>query len=82
MRNLARLVLGEPVKEYNDYNVYLCSFHDDHHPSARLYRRNFLCEACGVHYKYFEFIKHYFGLKSDKETKIKMGELRGKLKTN
>ena len=32
MRNLTRLVLGEPVKEYNAYNVYLCPFHDDHHP--------------------------------------------------
>ena len=26
MRNLTRLVLGEPEKEYNAYNVYLCPF--------------------------------------------------------
>ena len=78
MRNLARLVLGEPVKEYNAYNVYLCPFHDDHHPSARVYRENFHCEACGVHYRYFDFIKNYFGLKSDKETKAKMKKLRKK----
>ena len=39
MRNLARLVLGEPVKEYDAYNVYLYLFHDDHHPSACVYRK-------------------------------------------
>ena len=78
MRNLTRLVLGEPKKEYNTYNVYLCPFHDDHIPSARVYRKNFRCEACNIHYNYFDFIKNYFGLKSDKETKAKMRELRRK----
>ena len=82
VRNLTRLVLGEPEKEYNKYNVYLCPFHDDHNPSARVYRKNFICESCGVHYRYFDFIKNYFGLKSDKETKAKMRELRGKISTN
>ena len=76
MRNLTQLVLGEPEKEYNAYNVYLCPFHDDHNPSARVYRKNFICEACDIHYNYFDFIKYYFGLKSDKETKANMGELK------
>ena len=37
MRNLARLVLGEPVEEYDAYNVHLYLFHDDYHPSVCVY---------------------------------------------
>ena len=53
-------------------------FHDDHNPSVCVYRKNFLFESCELHFKYFDFIKNYFGLKSDKETKAKMRELQTK----
>lgn len=79
MRNLAKVVLGTPVKEYKAYNTYLCPFHDDHHPSARVYKRNFRCEACNIHLRYFDFLKNYYGLKTDDETKVKMREIRAKL---
>lgn len=79
MRNLAKVVLGTPVKEYKAYNTYLCPFHDDHNPSGRVYKRNFRCEACNVHYNYFDFIKHYYSLKTDEQTKAKMREIRAKL---
>lgn len=79
MRNLAKVVLGTPVKEYKAYNTYLCPFHDDHYPSARVYKRNFRCEACNVHFRYFDFIKNYYRLQTDKETKAKMREIRAKL---
>ena len=53
-------------------------FHDDHNPSVCVYRKNFLFESCELYFKYFDFIKNYFGLKSDKETKAKMRELQSK----
>ena len=40
--------------------------------------KNFRCEACGVYYNYFDFIKNYFGLRSDEETKAKMRKLQSK----
>lgn len=34
MRELLKVVVGEPAREYEHYNSYICPFHDDHKPSA------------------------------------------------
>lgn len=76
MRILLKLILGEPVKEFKHYNSYLCPFHDDHSPSARVYEKNFLCATDNLHLNYFDFIKKYYGLADDNEVKEKMKELK------
>lgn len=56
-RILAKVLLGKPVREYKNYNSYICPFHDDNIASARVYKHNFICAGCGVYYRYFGFIK-------------------------
>lgn len=56
-RDLCKQVLGEPVREYKEYNTYLCPFHEDNIPSARVYKDNFYCAACGAYYWYDDLIK-------------------------
>lgn len=76
MRILLKVILGEPVREFKNYNSYLCPFHDDHSPSARVYEKNFLCATENLHLNYFDFIKKYYGLDSDDAVKEKMKELK------
>lgn len=76
MRILLKLILGEPEKEFKKYNSYLCPFHDDNSPSARVYEKNFLCASENLHLNYFDFIRKYYNLESDDEVKEKMKELK------
>lgn len=76
MRILLKLILGEPEKEFKNYNSYKCPFHDDNSPSARVYKKNFLCATENLHLNYFDFIRKYFNLESDDEVKEKMKELK------
>lgn len=75
MRVLAKLLLGEPVRTYKEYNSYKCPFHDDKNPSVRIYKNNFLCATCNLSLNYFQFIKKYYELETDDDVKLKMQEL-------
>lgn len=76
MRVLLKVILGEPVREFENYNTYCCPFHDDHSPSARVYKNNFLCATENLHLNYFDFIRKYFDLPDDDAVKKKMKELK------
>ena len=76
MRVLLKLILGEPVREFKNYNSYKCPFHDDKSPSARVYKNNFLCATENLHLNYFDFIRKYFDLPDDDAVKEKMKELK------
>lgn len=39
-----------------------CPFHDDHHPSFKIYERNYHCFGCGRHGDVINFTADYFGL--------------------
>lgn len=76
MRVLLKVILGDPVREFENYNTYCCPFHDDHSPSARVYKNNFLCASENLHLNYFDFIRKYFNLADDDAVKKKMKELK------
>lgn len=76
MRVLLKVILGDPVREFENYNTYCCPFHDDHSPSARVYKNNFLCATENLHLNYFDFIRKYFDLPDDDAVKKKMKELK------
>lgn len=76
MRILLKLILGDPVREFKNYNSYSCPFHDDKSPSARVYKNNFLCATENLHLNYFDFIRKYFDLPDDDAVKDKMKELK------
>ena len=76
MRILLKLILGEPEREFKQYNTYKCPFHDDNKPSARVYKKNFLCASENLHLNYFEFIRKFYDLNSDDEVKEKMADLK------
>ena len=76
MRILLKLILGDPVREFKNYNSYSCPFHDDKSPSARVYKNNFLCATENLHLNYFDFIRKYFDLPDDDAVKEKMKELK------
>ena len=79
MRLLLKLVLGEPEREFKQYNTYKCPFHDDKRPSARVYKKNFLCASENLHLNYFEFIRKFYDLESDDDVKEKMADLKNKV---
>lgn len=76
MRVLLKVIIGDPVKEFKNYNSYNCPFHDDNSPSARVYKNNFLCATENLHLNYFDFIRKYFDLPDDDAVKDKMNELK------
>ncbi len=76
MRVLLKVIIGDPVKEFKNYNSYNCPFHDDNSPSARVYKNNFLCATENLHLNYFDFIRKYFDLPDDDTVKDKMNELK------
>lgn len=76
MRILLKVIIGEPVREFKNYNSYKCPFHDDNSPSARVYKNNFLCATENLHLNYFDFIRKYFDLPDDDAVKDKMKELK------
>ena len=39
-----------------------CPFHDDHHPSMKLYKDNYYCFGCGVHGDVIDLTGRLFGL--------------------
>jgi len=79
MRELCKVLLGEPSHEYKKYNSYKCPFHDDNNPSALVYDKVFVCKACNLKLNYFDFIRKLFKLESDEEVKWKMRKILEKL---
>lgn len=84
LRKLVQFVCGSDylVKEYELYDKYYCVFHEDNHPSAIVGSKYYQCHSsnCKIgsigKINYFDFIKHYFKLKSDLEVKEKMVQLQ------
>ena len=81
LRILVRFVCGEDnlVSEHDRYDKWKCVFHDDKSPSAIVGVKKYTCLSsnCKVgKINYFEFLRLWFGLKSDQEVKEKMVELQ------
>lgn len=81
LRILVRFVCGEDnlVKEHKDYDKYKCVFHSDASPSAFVGVKYYTCLSsnCKINkLNYFDFIREWFGLDSDREVKEKMVELQ------
>lgn len=81
LRILVRFVCGDEnlVSEHDRYDKYKCHFHQDKSPSAIVGMKNYQCLSsnCKItKLNYFEFIRTWFGLKSDNEVKQKMVELQ------
>ena len=76
MRELCKLLIGEPAYVRENYNKYNCPFHDDKVPSAIAGKAYFTCYGCNLKLNYFEFIRKFFSLESDDEVKQKMRELK------
>ena len=81
LRILVRFVCGDDnlVSEHDRYDKWKCVFHDDKSPSAIVGVKKYTCLSsnCKVgKINYFEFLRLWFGLKSDDEVKEKMVELQ------
>ena len=81
LRILVRFICGDEnlVSEHDLYDKYHCVFHNDRNPSAIVGKKNYQCLSsnCKVNkLNYFEFLRTWFGLKSDQEVKEKMVELQ------
>ena len=81
LRILVRFICGDDnlVSEHELYDKYHCVFHEDRNPSAIVGKKNYQCLSsnCKVNkLNYFEFLRTWFGLKSDNEVKEKMVELQ------
>ena len=81
LRILVRFICGDDnlVSEHARYDKWKCVFHDDKNPSAIVGIKNYQCLSsnCKVgKINYFEFLRLWFGLKSDQEVKEKMVELQ------
>lgn len=46
-----------------------CPFHDDRHPSMKLYEKDFHCFACGAHGDVIELVARLFGLSNGEAAK-------------
>ena len=81
LRTLVRFVCGDDnlVSEHERYDKYHCHFHEDKNPSCIVGKKKYTCLSsnCKINkLNYFEFIKEWFKLESDKEVKEKMVELQ------
>ena len=81
LRILVRFICGDDnlVSEHARYDKYKCHFHNDKSPSAIVGTKNYTCLSSNCHIgklNYFEFLRTWFGLKSDDEVKEKMVELQ------
>ena len=55
-------VIGKPVKEYENYNMYHCPLpdHEDTNPSFKVTINGYSCYGCGKWGNYRQFYKDYF----------------------
>ena len=47
LREFARDYIGSPAYEFDDYDSYLCPFHNDNRASASVYENGLICGVCG-----------------------------------
>lgn len=80
MRELCKLLIGNPSYEREHYNKYSCPFHEDKIPSSLVGRKYFKCYTCNLKLNYFDFIKKFYDLDSDFEVKQKMREIKTNLR--
>ena len=81
LRTLVRFICGDDnlVSSHERYDKYKCLFHEDKSPSAIVGVKNYTCysDKCRIDkINYFDFIKEWFKLGTDKEVKEKMAELQ------
>ena len=78
MRELVKLVLGEPVYDYpkRGCSMYRCPFHDDHNPSAEVSMSAFKCLAEKIQLDQTGFLMKHFDLNTPKEAEDKFRELK------
>lgn len=80
MRELFKLALGaEPTYSYpkKGYDMFICPFHDDHKPSARVFQHVFQCfKHTQMQFDQTEFLKWLFYLKTTQEIENKFQELQ------
>lgn len=79
MRELCKLLIGEPAYQREHYNKYNCPFHDDKIPSSQVGKKYFKCYGCNLKLNYYDFIKKFYNLNSDSEVKSKMREIKQKI---
>lgn len=60
-RLLFKQTIGEPVKEYENYNMYQCPFPDpgDLKPSFMVHSKGYKCYRCNRKGNYWQFLKDY-----------------------
>lgn len=80
MRELCKLLIGNPSYEREHYNKYNCPFHEDKIPSSLVGRKYFKCYTCNLKLNYYDFIKKFYDLDSDFEVKQKMREIKNSLR--
>lgn len=80
MRELCKLLIGEPAYTREHYNKYNCPFHEDKNPSSLVGKKYFKCYGCNLKLNYFDFIKKFYNLNSESEVKLKMKEITSKLR--
>lgn len=75
-------ILPIKFKDKGHYYQFTCPYHNDHHPSAALYKQNkyFKCFTCGAHGSILKLMKDLTGKKLSDITSIP--ELSSKLYTN
>ena len=62
-RLIFKKIIGEPVKEYEHYNMYHCPFlnHQDIKPSFMVHSNGYKCYGCSRKGNYWQFLKDYNG---------------------
>jgi len=66
-RLLFKQTIGEPVKEYEHYNMHQCPFpdHEDSKPSFMVHSKGYNCYGCNRKGNYWQFLKDYNGWDDD-----------------
>ena len=67
LRDLAILILGEPVHIYENRSTYCCPFHEDNHPSAVVFKNRFYCSACDISLNKYDFVMQVTSSKTKSE---------------
>lgn len=67
LRELVKHIVGESEYSTEEYNIYCCSFHNDSSPSAIVGKNVYYCFSCKATYNYWNFIKHYYKCRDNKE---------------
>ena len=75
MRTLVSKVIGSPEREYSNYSMFKCPFHNDNNPSMKVTPKYCSCYTCGFYLNYYDFIKKYYNLKTQEEIIKKLYEI-------